>query len=110
MSMNLNEYQKRSEKFAAYQGAPEHHGVNLYPFLALAEEAGEVCGKVAKALRKGGPIDSGAVSMELGDVLWQVAACAGELGYTLSEIAALNLAKLGDRAARGVIVGEGDAR
>ena len=48
--------------------------------------------------------------MELGDVLWQVAACANEIGYTLREIADLNLAKLGDRADRGVIVGEGDAR
>ena len=110
MPMSLNEYQERAEKYSAYQHAPEHHGVNLYPFLALAEEAGEVCGKVAKALRKGGPIDSGAVSMELGDVLWQVAACANEIGYTLREIADLNLAKLGDRADRGVIVGEGDAR
>jgi NTP pyrophosphatase (non-canonical NTP hydrolase) len=59
--------------------------------MALAEEAGETAGTVAKALRKGEAIDRGAVAMELGDVLWQVAACAGELGYTLSEIAALNL-------------------
>ena len=110
MPMSLNEYQERAEKYAAYQHAPEHHGVSLYPFMALAEEAGEVCGKVAKALRKGDPIDAGAVEMELGDVLWQVAACANELGVTLGEIATMNLAKLGDRAARGVIVGEGDER
>lgn len=110
MPMSLNEYQERAEKYAAYQHAPEHHGVSLYPFMALAEEAGEVCGKVAKALRKGDPIDAGAVEMELGDVLWQVAACANELGVTLGEIATMNLAKLGDRADRGVIVGEGDAR
>lgn len=110
MSMSLNEYQDKAEKYAAYQHAPEHHGINLYPFLALTEEAGEVAGKVAKALRKGEPIDAGAVSMELGDVLWQVAACANEIGYSLSEIAAMNLAKLGSRAARGVIVGEGDDR
>ena len=108
--MNLDDYQGRARKFAAYESAPGHHGVNLYPFLALAEEAGETAGKVAKALRKGEAIDRGAVAMELGDVLWQVAACAGELGYTLSEIAALNLAKLGDRSDRGVIVGEGDDR
>ena len=110
MPMSLNEYQERAEKYAAYQHAPEHHGVSLYPFMALAEESGEVCGKVAKALRKGDPIDAGAVEMELGDVLWQVAACANELGVTLGEIATMNLAKLGDRADRGVIVGEGDAR
>ena len=40
----------------------------------------------------------------------QVAACANEIGYTLREIADLNLAKLGDRDHRGVIVGEGDDR
>lgn len=110
MPMSLNEYQDRAQKYAAYQHAPEHHGVNLYPFIALTEEAGEVAGKVAKAMRKGDPIDAGAVLMELGDVLWQVAACANELGVTLGEIATMNLAKLGDRADRGVIVGEGDAR
>lgn len=110
MPMSLNEYQERAEKYAAYQHAPEHHGVNLYPFMALAEEAGEVAGKVAKALRKGGPIDAGAVEVELGDVLWQVAACANELGVTLGDVATLNLAKLGSRASRGVIVGEGDDR
>ena len=110
MPMSLNEYQDRAQKYAAYQHAPEHHGVNLYPFIALTEEAGEVAGKVAKALRKGDPIDGRAVALELGDVLWQVAACANELGYTLEEVATLNLSKLCDRSARGVIVGEGDAR
>ena len=110
MPMDLNKYQYEAQKFAAYEAAPEHHGVSVYPFVALTEEAGEVAGKVAKALRKGDPIDARAVAFELGDVLWQVAACASELGYSLGEIAALNLAKLGDRADRGVIVGEGDAR
>jgi NTP pyrophosphatase (non-canonical NTP hydrolase) len=110
MPMDLNEYQDRAQKYAAYQHAPEHHGVNLYPFIALTEEAGEVAGKVAKALRKGDLIDARTVGLELGDVLWQVAACANEIGYTLREIADLNLAKLGDRDNRGVIVGEGDDR
>ena len=110
MPMSLDGYQDKAQEHAAYKASPAHDGVSLYPFLALNEEAGEVTGKVAKAMRKGGPIDAGAVAMELGDVLWQVAACAGELGYTLSEIATMNLAKLGDRADRGVIVGEGDAR
>ena len=110
MPMDLNEYQHKAREHAAYKANPGHGGVSLYPFLALAEEAGEVCGKVAKALRKGDSIDGRAVALELGDALWQVAACANELGYTLEEVATLNLAKLGDRADRGVIVGEGDAR
>ena len=108
--MTLDEYQDRADRFAVYGSTPEHYGVPLYPFLALAEEAGEVVGKVAKATRKGLPIDGAAVAAELGDVLWQVAACAREIGLTLGDIAAINLAKLGDRAQRGMIVGEGDDR
>jgi NTP pyrophosphatase (non-canonical NTP hydrolase) len=108
--MTLNEYQDRADRFAVYGSTPEHYGVPLYPFLALAEETGEVVGKVAKAARKGLPVDGSAVAAELGDVLWQVAACAREIGLTLGDIAAINLAKLGDRSDRGVIVGEGDNR
>lgn len=110
MPMGLYEYQGKSQSYAAYYDSPTHYGVSLYPFVALAEEAGEVCGKVAKAMRKYDPIDSRAVALELGDVLWQVAACANEIGYSLEQIAAMNLAKLEDRANRGVIVGEGDDR
>ncbi len=108
--MTLYEYQQKAGKFAAYGANPCHRGVALYPFLALAEEAGEVCGKIAKATRKAEPMDRTAVALELGDVLWQVAACAHEIGFDLDQIATMNLAKLGDRAQRGMIVGEGDDR
>lgn len=110
MPMGLYEYQQKATKFSAYGAEPAHRGVALYPFLALAEEAGEVCGKVAKATRKREPMDRTAVALELGDVLWQIAACAHEIGFDLDQVATMNLAKLGDRAARGVIVGEGDDR
>ena len=85
----------------------------LYPVLALAEEAGEVAGKVAKYIRKS---DTDyhtlreAVGKELGDVLYQLSEAARQFGYTLDEIAEGNVAKLTDRQARGVLVGEGDNR
>lgn len=111
--MDLNQYQNEAQVFAVYK-------TPLYPFLALAEEAGEVCGKVAKHLRKHGEtlfentqearITRYAVAKELGDVLWQVQACASEIGCSLEEIAQMNLNKLSERDLRGVIVGEGDDR
>jgi NTP pyrophosphatase (non-canonical NTP hydrolase) len=106
----MSSYQEQAMEFAAYDASPEHLGVKLYPFLALAEEAGEVCGKVAKAMRKGDFIDRDAVALELGDVLWQIAACADELGIGLEDVAVRNLNKLIARQKAGTIVGEGDNR
>nr|DAR89672.1 MAG TPA: NTP-PPase-like protein [Caudoviricetes sp.] len=47
---------------------------------------------------------------ELGDVLWFVAMLAQRLGYSLENVMRLNLDKLADRQARGVIIGDGDKR
>lgn len=109
--MTMLEYQRAAAEFAEF--APD----SMYPFLGLAEEAGEVCGKVAKWIRKNG--DAGAyrdltlraqVEKELGDVLWMTAACAAMFQLDLDSVAKANIAKLADRKARGVIVGEGDDR
>ena len=110
MPMDFDEYQQKARRFSRYSESPEHWGVRLYPFFALAEEAGEVCGKVAKAMRQGADLPEDALALELGDVLWQISACANELGLSLSDIADRNLAKLEGREKRGVIVGEGDDR
>ena len=86
----------------------------VYPTLGLANEAGEVAGKVKKLFRdKGGNIsdaDREALKGELGDVLWYLAQIATELDLTLEEIAAANLTKLFDRLERGKIKGDGDTR
>jgi NTP pyrophosphatase (non-canonical NTP hydrolase) len=86
----------------------------VYPTLGLANEAGEVAGKIKKIFRdRNGVItdaDRVALTAELGDVLWYMAQICTELDITLADVASANLAKLADRAARGVIRGEGDAR
>jgi len=109
--MYMRDYQHAAYTFAAY---PKDEVGVLYPFIALAEEAGEVAGKVAKAIRKGQPPlgfeQVQGLKKELGDVLWQLAACCVELNINLDEVAVDNLAKLRDRLARDVIIGEGDSR
>lgn len=130
--MNATSYQKEAHKFASY-------GLNCnYPILGLAEEAGEVCGKVAKFIRKHNGAEPFAsddavkfliadgtfpatfaddmaefkknMSKELGDVLWMVAEICTIFGFDLEEVMEENIAKLTDRFERGVIVGEGDNR
>lgn len=100
---------------------------DIYLFSALAEEAGEAVGKYAKMVRKLGSDatfdilegriedEEGIVKFqgvvdELGDVLYILTRLADHLGIPLYALAEMNQEKLEDRAARNVIVGEGDKR
>jgi NTP pyrophosphatase (non-canonical NTP hydrolase) len=109
--MDFDTYQRESRKTALYP--PIGHGV-IYPTLGLANEAGEVAGKIKKVFRdKSGQIadaDRAALEAELGDVLWYLAQVASELDLSLDAIAAHNLEKLFSRQARGKIGGDGDQR
>lgn len=102
--MNLNEYQKQAAEFMT----PEADNEN-YLALGLCEEAGEVAKHFAKKIRDG-KFDEKAVMKELGDVLWFVAMSAKKVGYSLEDVARVNIYKLRDRLARGVINGDGDDR
>lgn len=114
--MDFKEYQDKAISFAAY---PTHPALNasgdyipLYPVLALGEEAGEVQGKIAKAIRDGAKYNElrEVVSKELGDVLWQLSAVATHFHLDLEDIAIQNIEKLESRKARNVIQGSGDER
>ena len=111
MKMNFSDYQTRSRATAQYPSIG--HPV-IYPVLGLANEAGEVAGKVKKIFRdKGGAIGDAereALKAELGDVLWYIAQVCTELGLSLDDAAESNLAKLLDRQQRGKIRGDGDNR
>lgn len=114
--MDLNEYQTIARSTAIY---PVNSRVGLiYVSLKLNGEAGEIAEGVGKAIRDDAFMSTGMLEMprthalakELGDVLWYVSAMAAELGYTLEEIAHMNLAKLGGRKSRGTLSGSGDDR
>ncbi len=109
--MTFTKYQRTVLARAKYPNV----GDNItYPTLGLCGESGEFAEKLKKSMRdKDGelsPDDRLAMAKELGDVLWYVAACARELGYTLQNIAELNMEKTAGRLERGTIHGDGDDR
>jgi NTP pyrophosphatase (non-canonical NTP hydrolase) len=75
----------------------KYRGQELYPFIGLAAEAGEVVGVVQKSLRKGHRLNHERLKDELGDVLWYVQACCNTLDITLKELALMNQGKLNTR-------------
>ncbi len=109
--MNFSDYQKKSRATAQYPSIG--HPV-IYPVLGLANEAGEVAGKIKKVFRdRDGEISAetrSALQAELGDVLWYLAQVCTELDISMDDAAESNLAKLLDRQARGQIRGDGDNR
>jgi len=113
--MEFNHYQDYALSTRSY---PDVGNNTIYPALKLAGEAGEVADKIGKWWRnheitKGSeysPEQIEALVLELGDVLWYIAALSDEIGINLDYIAIKNLAKLKDRKDRGVIKSEGDNR
>lgn len=93
---------------------------NIYAYLNLAAEVGELVGKVAKHIRDAPPLAkrdpdyaeafTDGIAKELGDVLWMCAAIADDLDISLGQVALDNLNKLHDRKERGKIKGSGDTR
>lgn len=110
IEMTFKEYQDKAVETAIYGAG----STIIYPALGLANEAGEVLGKIKKVLRdKEGVFDeesSKAIGDEIGDVLWYMAALARDLDLSLENIADRNIQKLLDRKARNVIQGSGDNR
>jgi NTP pyrophosphatase (non-canonical NTP hydrolase) len=108
---NFSIYQRESRK--TWNVIPTDHPI-VYPTLGLANEAGEVAGKIKKIFRdRNGKIteeDQQALKHELGDVLWYLTQICTELGLTLEEVAQTNLEKLFSRLERGRIRGDGDNR
>ncbi len=112
----FNDYQDYiANKFRKYPDAGQLTERSLsYLILKLNGEAGEVAEKYGKLLRDNGgnvtPEFKAAMSLELGDVQWYISEISAILGFQLSEIADLNIAKLDSRDARGVMGGSGDNR
>ena len=107
---SFGEYQEQAKVTAVFT----HDRALEYPALGLTSEAGEVAGKVKKIIRDHDSVLTRELrddlASEVGDVLWYVAVLAGHLGFDLSDVADLNIRKLQDRQARGVLGGSGDDR
>ena len=115
--MTFDEYQADAMETAIY---PDEL---IYPVLGLVGEAGEVAEKVKKYYRDNSysvncedavaeipaEVRMG-IARELGDVLWYITAIASDIGYSLEEVAQLNVEKLEDRFDRDVLTGSGDYR
>jgi NTP pyrophosphatase (non-canonical NTP hydrolase) len=112
----FDKYQEWTKTTAVYSNP-------VYPRLALAEEVGELLGKLAKWERdvayKTLPSERYAelrgdlllaVEKEAGDVMWQLARVLDDFGIKLSGAVAVNVAKLESRKRRNVINGSGDDR
>lgn len=119
IGMSLNTYQDRA--MATCMESCDNHAYMLF---GLVGEVGELFGKLAKGIRKnktclhynkftaGGFTEQEIhdLKSECGDICWFIAGICKTMGWTLEEVCEENLAKLADRAKRGVIDGEGDNR
>lgn len=110
--MRFGEYQKGALETAISNNVkPQKEDLARF-ILGLADESGEVAGKLKKYKRgdyeypelKSRLID------ELGDVLWYWSIVAYCIGVHPEEIARKNYRKLQDRHSRGKIKGDGDDR
>ena len=119
--LSLNEYQRK----AMTTCMPSSNNFS-YMFLNLVGEVGEFASKIAKAIRKEQVIIKNNVisfdefptcieqeeelKKEAGDILWQLSGLCKVMGWSLEDIAQMNIDKLASRKQRNVIDGNGDNR
>ena len=77
--------------------------------LGLCEEVGELLGKVKRMLRDK-EFNREDILNECGDVYFYNTSIASYFGSSLTEVININMDKLNDREARGVLKGSGDER
>lgn len=119
--MELKEYQEK-----AMTTCMQSSNNFSYMFLNLVGEVGEFASKVGKHIRKENLVldnnnlqgrwnlddDTNAeineLKKEAGDILWQLSGLCSVMGWSLEEVAQMNLDKLAARKAIGTIDGNGD--
>ena len=110
INLELNDYQKAALATAIY---PQEKKI-IYPLIGLAGETGEVADKIKKEIRdrdsEFGTDSRREIAKEIGDVMWYLASLANDLGYTLDDIARMNIEKIQSRQHRDKIHGDGDNR
>jgi NTP pyrophosphatase (non-canonical NTP hydrolase) len=98
----LNDYQEKALRTWNPYGGYETRLSNVA--LGLSGEAGEVADAVKKVIHHGHDLEIDPLVKELGDIMYYVSVGAHELGYTLQEIAEININKLAKRYPEGFSV------
>lgn len=113
--MNIQDYSDQAISTDLYErtDAIDSHAM-LEKVFGLVGEAGEVAEKFKKLLRdqdgKATDDDKKEIAKELGDVLWYINSVGLYLGFSLEEIAQMNVDKVLSRQTRGMTHGSGDNR
>lgn len=114
MIMTFEDYQKKALITDSSRGKDTLDPDFLAVVLGLSGEAGEISEKFKKLYwHKRGVWDDDdkkSIAKELGDLLWYISSISSHAGISLESIAENNIAKLADRANRGVLHGNGDNR
>jgi NTP pyrophosphatase (non-canonical NTP hydrolase) len=90
--MNLNQYQEHAlrthnERLSQVQSLANYA-------LGLTGEAGEVADHIKKGIFHGHEMNRHELAKELGDCLWYIANLSHMAGFTLDQIAEMNVTKL----------------
>ena len=113
--MNIQDYSDQAISTDLYERSTEidSHAM-LEKVFGLVGEAGEVAEKFKKLLRdkdgKATDEDKKEIAKELGDVLWYINSVGLYLGFSLEEIAQMNVDKVLSRKDRNMTHGSGDNR
>jgi len=110
--MRLNEYQEMAKTTANRTASPggSYNLALLNWSLGLGGESGEFQNLVKKMIFHRHPVSGEKLAGELGDILWYLALAADTLGYTLEDVAKMNLAKLSHRYPEGFSVEKSENR
>ena len=95
--MTMNEYQTEAMRTASGMCEKCNDNLMLNGAMGLNGEAGEVIDILKKHMFQGHDLDVEHVAKECGDCLWYLSILAKGAGYTLDEIAQMNVDKLRKR-------------
>lgn len=93
--MNFEEYQQEMKRTAS-QFEISNETLSLGA-MGIAGEAGEVADYIKKVVFHSHGLSREKLAEELGDVMWYIAYLSEVIGYSLSEIAEINMKKLRKR-------------
>lgn len=97
--LTLNEYQARALRTAGPLDNDDER--IICAALGLSGESGEYADRIKKAIFHSHPRDRAKEALEIGDVLWYASLAAKAAGFTLEEVAQMNLDKLARRYPEG---------